>query len=77
MGDPLNFTAACPIPIQQYPRIQLAHGGGGKLMHQLVEKMFLKVFGQEPFAAPHDSAVLKIPARDGWHLRQIPTSSGH
>jgi hydrogenase expression/formation protein HypE len=58
----MDFTAACPIPIQQYPRIQLAHGGGGKLMHQLVEKMFLKAFGDDTLHTRHDSAVLKMPA---------------
>ena len=61
MGDTLDFTAACPIPIQQYPRIQLAHGGGGKLMHQLVEEMFLKAFGGETLHSRHDSAVLNLP----------------
>jgi len=62
MGDPLDFTASCPIPIQQYPRIQLAHGGGGKLMHQLVERMFLKAFGDQSEEMRHDSAVLNMPA---------------
>ena len=61
MGDTLDFTAACPIPIQQYPRIQLAHGGGGKLMHHLVEEMFLKAFGDETLHPRHDSAVLNLP----------------
>jgi hydrogenase expression/formation protein HypE len=62
MADSLEFTGACPIPIQQYPRILLAHGGGGKLMHQLVEKMFLKGFGHPSPRAQHDSAVLTMPA---------------
>jgi len=62
MGDTLDFTAVCPIPIQQYPRIQLAHGGGGKLMHQLVEKMFIKALGNETLHTRHDSAVLNMPA---------------
>jgi hydrogenase expression/formation protein HypE len=62
MSDILDFTAACPIPIQQYPRIQLAHGGGGKLMHQLVEKIFLTAFGGESPRTRHDSAVFDMPA---------------
>jgi hydrogenase expression/formation protein HypE len=62
MGDTLDFTASCPIPLQQYPRIQLAHGGGGKLMHQLVERMFLKTFGHQSMETRHDSAVLNMPA---------------
>jgi hydrogenase expression/formation protein HypE len=28
---------ACPIPISEYPHILLAHGGGGRLMHQLID----------------------------------------
>jgi len=39
------FTSGCPIPINDYPRVLLAHGGGGKLMHNLIEKMFISTFG--------------------------------
>jgi hydrogenase expression/formation protein HypE len=46
-----DFSLACPIPIDRYPHVLLAHGGGGRLMHQLIEKMFGA--GKE-----HDSAVL-------------------
>lgn len=62
MSDSFPFTPACPIPIQQYPTVQMAHGGGGRLMHQLVEQMFLKAFGPAPGIAPHDSAVLPFPS---------------
>jgi len=51
----------CPIPLADYPRVILAHGGGGRLMHQLVEKMFLSVFDPAGSRAPHDSAVLGLP----------------
>jgi hydrogenase expression/formation protein HypE len=60
MGDPFNFPAACPIPIQQYPQIQMAHGGGGRLMHNLVEKIFLKAFGDESRSGQHDSVALNF-----------------
>jgi hydrogenase expression/formation protein HypE len=40
----MDFNAACPIPISQYPHVLLAHGGGGRLMHQLIGKMFLAAF---------------------------------
>jgi hydrogenase expression/formation protein HypE len=49
---------SCPIPIQQYPHVLLAHGGGGKLMHQLIEKMFQPTFEGE---TRHDGAVLDVP----------------
>jgi len=56
--DSLN----CPFPIQQYPHVLLAHGGGGKLMQQLIEKMFTVAFGPKPVSGLHDSTVLNLPA---------------
>lgn len=44
MGDRTNFNISCPIPLQQYPYILMAHGGGGRLMQQLIQ-MFLTAFG--------------------------------
>ncbi len=52
----------CPIPIRQYPRVLMAHGGGGKLMHELLEKIFFSAFGEAPAEGRHDSAVLNFPA---------------
>jgi len=57
-----NFAPACPIPISQYPHVLLAHGGGGKLMHQLIGKMFLAVFGNPLLETRHDSAVVEWAA---------------
>ncbi len=62
MNHGADFTSACPIPIRQYPRILLAHGGGGKLMHELLEKMFFASFGEAPANGRHDAAVLDFPA---------------
>ena len=47
----------CPIPISDYPRVLLAHGGGGKLMHQLIGKMFLSLFSHPELQKQHDGAV--------------------
>jgi hydrogenase expression/formation protein HypE len=54
------MTGACPIPLQQYPTVLMAHGGGGRLMQQLINQMFLAVFGV-PERETHDAAVLAIP----------------
>ncbi|MFE4108199.1 hydrogenase expression/formation protein HypE [Almyronema epifaneia] len=54
----MNFRLTCPIPLEHYPTVQLAHGGGGRLMHQLIHQMFLATFGAE---RSHDAAVLPIP----------------
>jgi hydrogenase expression/formation protein HypE len=53
------MTFACPISLQQYPTVLMAHGGGGRLMQQLIETMFLAVLGS-PDREPHDAAVLSI-----------------
>ena len=55
-----EFAPACPIPIANYPNVMLAHGGGGKLMHQLIEKMLVPAFGNALLDARHDGAVLRI-----------------
>jgi hydrogenase expression/formation protein HypE len=57
--QPIDFTPACPIPISQYPHVLMAHGGGGKLMHQLIGKMFLTAFANPLLATQHDSTVVE------------------
>lgn len=59
---PTGFALSCPIPISDYPEVLLAHGGGGRLMRQLIERMFFAAFGGSD-APAGDSAVLD-PARD-------------
>ena len=49
---------SCPVPIGQYSTVVLAHGGGGRLMHQLLEGVFLPAFGNPLLATRHDAAVL-------------------
>ncbi|MGE3842311.1 MAG: hydrogenase expression/formation protein HypE [Vicinamibacterales bacterium] len=55
-----EFSVSCPIPIGQYPHVLLAHGGGGLLTHQLIERMFVPVFDHPALAARHDGARLDI-----------------
>lgn len=57
--SPVNFNVSCPIPIEQYPNVLLAHGGGGKLMHQLIGKMFVAAFQNPLLERQHDSSVFK------------------
>ena len=53
----------CPIPIDRYPRVTMAHGGGGRLMNELIERMLLAALGNEHTAARHDGAVLPTEAK--------------
>ncbi len=59
--DVPEFT--CPVPISDYPNVMLAHGGGGKLTHDLIEKLFLPLFNNPSLALRHDGAVLEFGAR--------------
>jgi hydrogenase expression/formation protein HypE len=52
------INLSCPIPLQQYPHILMAHGGGGRLMQQLIQ-MFLTAFGTAD-AIGHDAATLGL-----------------
>ncbi len=64
-AKPDPHQMSCPAPWSQHDTVQLAHGGGGRLMRNLIEGLLLPSF-QEGFnddgmaQAPHDSAVLEI-----------------
>ena len=53
----------CPMPIDEYPSVLLAHGGGGTLTHRLIETLFLPSFSNQSLAARHDGAVLDWGSR--------------
>ena len=59
-ADASFVGAVCPIPITNYNEIVLAHGSGGKLSHQLVEKMVLPQFWNEFLEPLHDGAIFSI-----------------
>jgi hydrogenase expression/formation protein HypE len=58
-----DFIQNCPIPISQYPHVLLAHGGGGRLMHQLIGKMFLTAFRNPLLETQHDSTVVELTGK--------------
>jgi hydrogenase expression/formation protein HypE len=55
-----EFNLSCPIPIADYPQVLLGHGGGGTLMHGLIEKMFVHAFSNPLMEARHDGATFDI-----------------
>jgi hydrogenase expression/formation protein HypE len=56
-GD-LISNLQCPIPKSDYEHVLLAHGGGGKLTQQLIEKMIYSRLGNEILEKGHDGAFL-------------------
>jgi hydrogenase expression/formation protein HypE len=58
-GKPTSvLNLSCPVPRVADDRIVLAHGGGGRLTHQLIEKIFLPAFSNAVLDQRHDGAVL-------------------
>ena len=51
---------SCPIPKTEYEKVLLAHGGGGKLTHQMIEKIFVSQFNNSILDEQNDSAILNI-----------------
>ena len=67
----LDFSSwTCPLPLRDYPKIVLAHGGGGKLSNELVENLFLPAFSNDTLDKLSDSAQLDVAEllKDGGKL---------
>jgi hydrogenase expression/formation protein HypE len=61
----MTLFPECPLPLDEYPRVLLAHGGGGRLTQNLIDRLLLPSFNN-PYLAPlHDGALLDI---DGHRL---------
>lgn len=56
----MDFNLSCPIPINEYPIITMAHGSGGVLSHNLIEKMFRYAFENDFLDEGHDGAVFEV-----------------
>lgn len=57
---PASFALQCPLPRNDYPQVLLAHGGGGRLMHQLIDQVFVRAFDNPILAERHDAARLEL-----------------
>jgi hydrogenase expression/formation protein HypE len=60
MSTESSFSLSCPFPIQNYPNVLMAHGGGGKLMHQLIGRMIVPAFQNPLLATQHDASVFAL-----------------
>jgi hydrogenase expression/formation protein HypE len=49
----------CPLPLQ-YEQIVMAHGGGGRLMQQLLDNLIQPIFNNNILSQKQDSAVISI-----------------
>ena len=66
-----EFAAHCPLPIHDPATITMAHGGGGKMMRQLLAQVFLPAFHNPHLDSLHDGAVVQV----GGHRLAFTTDS--
>jgi len=55
----MAFELNCPLPLR-HETIQMAHGGGGRIMRELLEQVMLPAFRNEALDGRHDSAVVTL-----------------
>jgi hydrogenase expression/formation protein HypE len=55
-----RLMGSCPLPISDYREIVLAHGSGGKLSQQLIQKIVLPQFRNEVLEPLHDGAIFSL-----------------
>lgn len=59
---------SCGIPIHRNDKVQMSHGGGGRVMRQLIQDLFIKSF-KSPFSgSEHDSVALPVEIPQGGRL---------
>jgi hydrogenase expression/formation protein HypE len=56
-----GFALACPIPKNDYDRVIMGHGGGGKQSADLLRTVFLPMLGNEILSRLEDQATLDWP----------------
>lgn len=54
-----EFPLTCIVPAAP-PTVQLAHGGGGRLMQRLIGDLFVRAFGSPHMTPLHDGATMSV-----------------
>ncbi len=60
MAEVKSFQLQCPVPLNDGEYVQLAHGGGGRRMHELLEGLVLPNFKNDLLLERHDGATLNV-----------------
>jgi hydrogenase expression/formation protein HypE len=61
MANKLNINnLSCPLPITQHDTVQLSHGSGGKMMNDLISKLFLWAFDNPLLNKKDDQAIIEM-----------------
>ena len=58
--NPEDF-ANCPLPIGAHDTVQMGHGSGGRMMNDLIARLFIWAFDNPTLGRLDDQAVLELP----------------
>jgi len=64
-GAKLAAGGSCPLPRSDHERVQMAHGGGGRMTQQLIDGLFVPAFDNPILAQLHDGAILGLDGAEG------------
>ncbi len=56
--NPTIEGLSCPVPLPHQERIVMGHGSGGKMMHDLIAKSFMKPLDNPALRASNDGSVI-------------------
>lgn len=51
----------CPVPIVHDEKVMMGHGSGGKMSHDLINRLFLPPFDNPALAAGDDAGMIALP----------------
>jgi hydrogenase expression/formation protein HypE len=61
MPNPIEIDRlTCPVPLTDYDQVLLGHGSGGKLTADLIQRVFLPVFGNDVLNRLEDQATVRL-----------------
>ena len=77
MSEEAGLNVHCPLPKTDYAQVLMAHGGGGRLMQQLLSDVFFPAFDNELLRHRHDASVFTVGGQrlaittDGYVIRPL------
>jgi hydrogenase expression/formation protein HypE len=54
--------SVCPLPLQHKDQIVMGHGSGGRMTHELIQRVFIPHFANEALLSRNDAASLLLPS---------------
>lgn len=58
----MNMETNCPLPFTDSDCVLMAHGGGGRMTHQLISRIFYPAFRNPLLEQDHDGCVFQVEA---------------